>query len=332
LAASALVVGGGAGVAPATTTTGTGVVTALGVNTGTAGAFVVNGGVLGTPSSGTLTNCTFPTLNQSTTGSAASVVATVTGTNSTELVRGNMADNDQFRILVGGTATNAGFVELATADDGTEPIYVRQYTGVFTTVARTATLLDGSGNTTFPGSVTGTSFSGAGTGLTGTAASLSIGGSAASSTTATNATNIGITDDVATSSAVYPTWVTATTGNLPAKTSSTKLTFVPSTGTLSSTVMTATSDINLKDNVVTISNAVDTVKKLRGVEYDWKDNGNHSMGVVAQELEKVLPYLVDENENGKSVMYSNMIGLLIEAVKEQQIQIDELKNMINKST
>lgn len=58
LAANALVVGGGAGAAPSTVTTGTGVVTALGVNVGTAGAFVVNGGALGTPSSGTLTNCT----------------------------------------------------------------------------------------------------------------------------------------------------------------------------------------------------------------------------------------------------------------------------------
>ena len=58
LAANALVIGGGAGVAPATTTTGTGVVTALGVNTGTAGSVVVNGGALGTPTSGTLTNAT----------------------------------------------------------------------------------------------------------------------------------------------------------------------------------------------------------------------------------------------------------------------------------
>ncbi len=58
LASNALVVGGGAGVAPSTITTGTGVVTALGVNTGTAGAFVVNGGALGTPSSGTVTNLT----------------------------------------------------------------------------------------------------------------------------------------------------------------------------------------------------------------------------------------------------------------------------------
>ena len=58
LAANALVIGGGAGVAPATTTTGANVVTALGVDVGTAGAFVVNGGVLGTPSSGTVTNLT----------------------------------------------------------------------------------------------------------------------------------------------------------------------------------------------------------------------------------------------------------------------------------
>lgn len=58
LAANALVVGGGAGVSPSTITTGTGVVTALGVNTGSSGAFVVNGGALGTPSSGTLSSCT----------------------------------------------------------------------------------------------------------------------------------------------------------------------------------------------------------------------------------------------------------------------------------
>lgn len=58
LTANAIVIGGGAGAAPSTTTTGTGVLTALGVNTGSAGAFVVNGGALGTPSSGTLTNAT----------------------------------------------------------------------------------------------------------------------------------------------------------------------------------------------------------------------------------------------------------------------------------
>jgi hypothetical protein len=90
-------------------------------------------------------------------GTATSVSNTVTGTNSADLVYGNMADNDQFRIRVGGTATNAGFVEIATADDGTEPIHVRQYSGVFTTLVRTATLLDSSGNTTFPGTLSAVS-------------------------------------------------------------------------------------------------------------------------------------------------------------------------------
>lgn len=68
LASNALMVGGGAGVAPSTVTTGTGVVTALGVNTGTAGAFVVNGGALGTPSSGTLTSATGLPLTTGVTG------------------------------------------------------------------------------------------------------------------------------------------------------------------------------------------------------------------------------------------------------------------------
>jgi len=91
------------------------------------------------------------------------------------------------------------------------------------------------------GVLSATSFTGAGTGLTGTASSLSIGGNAATATsattatTATNATNTAITDDTTTATSVYPTWVTTTTGNLPQKTSSTKLSFVPSTGVLTAT-------------------------------------------------------------------------------------------------
>ena len=73
-----------------------------------------------------------------------------------DLVYSQMGASDYFRIRTGG-ASNAGYAELATADDGTEPIYVRQYTGVFTSVTRTATLLDGSGNTSFPGSLTANS-------------------------------------------------------------------------------------------------------------------------------------------------------------------------------
>lgn len=66
---------------------------------------------------------------------------------------GTMGDNDQWRIGGAATGSNSGYMEIATADDGNEPIYVRQYTGVFSSVRRTLTLLDGSGNTTFPGNV-----------------------------------------------------------------------------------------------------------------------------------------------------------------------------------
>ena len=76
-------------------------------------------------------------------------------------IKGTCGDNDFWRIGGGATGNNAGYMEIATADDGTEPIYVRQYSGTFNTITRTATLLDGSGNTSFPGTVAAVKFKGA---------------------------------------------------------------------------------------------------------------------------------------------------------------------------
>jgi len=90
--------------------------------------------------------------------------------------------------------------------------------------------------------------------------------------------------------------------------------------------VTAYSDERLKSNIKTIDNAVDTVKKLRGVTYE-KD-GQDSLGVIAQEVQKVLPELVLEGDEYLSVAYGNIVGLLIEAIKEQQAQIDELKTKL----
>ena len=79
---------------------------------------------------------------------------------SLELVRGTMAGSDSFRIKIGGS-NDSGYAEIATADNGNDPIYVRQYGSRFTTATRTATILDESGNTSFPGKVTASSgFSG----------------------------------------------------------------------------------------------------------------------------------------------------------------------------
>jgi hypothetical protein len=65
-----------------------------------------------------------------------------------------MGTNDYVRLYAAATASNAGYFEIATADDYNEPIYVRQYQGDFATLKRTLTLLDGSGNTSIPGTLT----------------------------------------------------------------------------------------------------------------------------------------------------------------------------------
>jgi hypothetical protein len=202
---------------------------------------------------------------QTTSGTVAKVENTVSGTNSADLVYGNMADNDQFRIRIGGTASNSGFVEIATADDATEPILVRQYTGVFSSLSRTAQLLDGSGNTTFPGDVTAYS-----------------------------------------------------------------------------------SDERLKENVQNIPNALDKVLSLNGVTFDWKQEAfdagfnpkikEGDAGVLAQQVQAVLPQAVkpapfDLDTDGSSisgkdyltVQYEKLAPLFIEAIKEQQAQIELLK-------
>lgn len=94
------------------------------------------------------------------------IIINQASTTGTRQVRFQGGDNDYGRVAYGGTASNAGWMEIASCDDGNEPIYARQYTGAFTTVKRTATLLDANGNTVFPGTVTAPTFTGA---LNGTA-------------------------------------------------------------------------------------------------------------------------------------------------------------------
>ena len=405
---------------------GTGVATALAVNTGSVGAFVVNGGALGTPSSGTLTNCTFPTLNQNTTGYAASLgggaigslpyqsavntttflvagtngqvltlaagvpswatpsggtVTSVSGTGSVNGITltgtvtssgsltlggtlGSIANSQLTNssitfgataaalgttvsgfnaVSIGATTASTGAFTYLSTNSSTSTTPTISFNGTNSNIASGATISGsylqnllqnksgtagastnyvlsndlgtdstyygefGMNSSVFSASTpadffsinNGIYFSGhdgdvsigsgngyktylawgtagqsahvinasgaiglstnlgttpAGSGTTGfgtsgylmqsggstaaptwVAQSTIAAGSATTATTATNATNIGITDDTTTATSVYPTWVTTTTGNLPAKTSSTKLSFVPSTGTLSAT-------------------------------------------------------------------------------------------------
>ena len=90
--------------------------------------------------------------------------------------------------------------------------------------------------------------------------------------------------------------------------------------------VTAYSDARLKTDIVKIENALDKVQQLNGYTYTRTDTGSRQCGVIAQEVMKVLPEVVmGSEETNYSVAYGNMVGLLIEAMKEQQAQIDELK-------
>jgi hypothetical protein len=98
----------------------------------------------------------------------------------------------------------------------------------------------------------------------------------------------------------------------------------------------ASSDERLKDNIELISNPIEKVQSLKGVTWNWNDNADElqqslpNVGVIAQDVEKVLPQLVTDRDNGfKGVDYAKLTGLLIEAVKDQQKQIDELKSKLS---
>lgn len=97
-------------------------------------------------------------------------------------------------------------------------------------------------------------------------------------------------------------------------------------GTVTGTDVIASSDIRTKENVQTIDSALDRVLKMRGVFFERKiEPGERRVGVIAQEIEEVLPEVVyTDNEGMKSVSYGSMIGLLIEAIKEQNEQIKRL--------
>jgi hypothetical protein len=142
---------------------------------------------------------------------------------------------------------------------------------------------------------------------------------------------ITITDDTSTNATRYILFDDVTSGSTSvANVSSTKLQFNPSTGTLSATIFTSLSDESQKENIRVIENPIEITKQLQGVRFNWKNTQSDSMGLIAQEVENVLPEVVNTDENGiKSVNYSSLVGLLIETIKEQQIRIENLEKKIN---
>lgn len=97
-------------------------------------------------------------------------------------------------------------------------------------------------------------------------------------------------------------------------------------GTSTATTHTSTSDMRLKKNILTIEDSLEKVLEMRGVEFDWKKNNQHEIGVIAQEIEKIVPTLVVTDALGmKSVKYSNMAGLFIESTKQMHTKVAALE-------
>jgi len=104
--------------------------------------------------------------------------------------------------------------------------------------------------------------------------------------------------------------------------SSTALTFNPFSGTVSATNFNSLSDYKLKTNIIHISGALETIKSLNGVSFEWKNNGLKSYGVIAQDIEKYIPDLVGNVDGAKNVNYDGIIAFLIEAIKELNAKLD----------
>ena len=97
------------------------------------------------------------------------------------------------------------------------------------------------------------------------------------------------------------------------------------TGTATATAFSATSDLAKKENLEVVDDALSKIQKLTGYTYDMKEDGSRKAGLIAQDVEKVLPEAVDGDEGEKVLDYNATIALLVNAIKEQQLQIEELK-------
>lgn len=320
-------------------------------------------GTAGVPTFRAIVAADIPTLNQNTTGTASNVTGTVAiangGTGQTsqqtainalagavtsgQYLRGNGTNVVMSAIQAGdvptlnqnttGTASNVtGVVAVANGGTGLSStptngqLDIGNGTG-FTRAALTAgtgiSVTNGAGSISIDN--TGVTSVAAGTGIS---VSASTGGVTITNTVSATT----ITDDTTTNATRYIVFDDITSGTLSsAFVSSTKLTYNPSTGTASATVFSATSDERLKNEITIITDALAKIKQLRGINYKWKDSGLAGTGLSAQDVQRVVPEAVVVAPNGDlSVAYGNLLGLLVEGMKDLAAQVEELKLKVGK--
>ena len=128
---------------------------------------------------------------------------------------------------------------------------------------------------------------------------------------------INATNDTS-STVLYPVMVASAGSNQTAKVTTTAnyLSFNASTGQVTAIDFNSASDMSLKNNVIELSDSIETLKKLSPVSFNWENTGDKSYGLIAQEVEKILPELVSETNGVKSVRYIPLIAMLINAIVE----------------
>jgi hypothetical protein len=234
---------------------------------------------------------------------------------------GGGAASEGAALTLGVDATNLNTASKVVARDASGNFVAGTITAALTGNASTATTLqtartiggvsfNGAANINLPGVNTGGNQDTSGTSAISTAATVTTSSAASAfkvpfaNTTASTTGNYGLLQD-----------------------STATFTYNPSTNVLEAGTFNTTSDISLKENICTFENAMDVVAGLRGVRFTWKKNGIKTVGLIAQEVEKVLPELIGTNADTglKSVSYANMVAVLIEAVKELKAEIEELK-------
>jgi hypothetical protein len=139
---------------------------------------------------------------------------------------------------------------------------------------------------------------------------------------------VTLTDDVATNTTYYPTFATATSGSATGlKTSSTNLTYNPSTGALGAITFTSLSDERLKSDIEPISSPGSLVDRLNGVRFVLNYTGQESLGFIAQEVQEVLPELVSDRGDGfLTVAYGPVVAVLAASLKEERAKVKGLQD------
>jgi hypothetical protein len=227
----------------------------------------------------------------------------------------------------------------ATAD-GTRSLYLKITSAVSLTATRTVTLAPNTVSKVWiienatTGSQSITIAQGSGSSVTVATGTRAIvvtdGAGAGAAVTLVNPTTAQVASTVTfanrtTNESGHAVFISTTATGNEAMYTNTNYRFNPSTAELSATNFNSTSDATMKHNIQTIQGALSTVQNLRGVRFTWNSTGFPGIGVVAQEVETHVPeVVVTAEDGGKSVQYGNLVGVLIEAIKDQQRQIDDL--------